>query len=207
MIERGNFSPRIYTAVMPNCGIKGRVFPEKRQREIDGVNNAKVKEQKFWVWKLLEVAIERALGEKISRFEFEKLGSGKWISPSFYFSLSHSDDMLAVGISSSPIGVDIEKIHSVNLKAIEKTLTEREKQDYSLVLEEKKEEYLISAWTKKESAFKMSNEQKFLPSKIDGGKDCVLSERLERGEKKYILSVSSALKNNVKNIEWIRLDD
>ncbi len=47
--------------------------------------------------------------------------------PDFHFNISHSEDIIAVAISSAPVGVDIEKLREVNLKIAERRFTEKEK--------------------------------------------------------------------------------
>ncbi len=202
-----HFAPRVYTAVMPNNLKFDRVFPIDRQKEIDSVNNPRLKAQKFWVWKLLEYAIFHSFGWEIADIEFTKKENGKWETPAFNFSLSHSENLLAVAISREPVGVDVEKIASVNRRAIEKTLTDLEKQKYSQVGQQNADEYLLGCWSKKESAFKMSEQEKFLPSKIHGDRYCRLEQVITLMDEKYILTACSESENSLEIFEWVVLDE
>lgn len=76
----------------------------------------------------------------------------------YFLSISHTDDMIAVGVCEGfSIGIDIEKIHKMSDKVIEKYYTEHEKKIISLnLLEKEKEE--IKIWTLKEAYCKCIGE-------------------------------------------------
>ena len=88
-----------------------------RDEEILSCNNQTVKKQKFFVWKLLLKGLELS-GINADEIEFFKEPSGKWTADKIHFSLSHSKNALAVAISSSPVGVDIEKIIELGFKKL-----------------------------------------------------------------------------------------
>ena len=60
-----------------------------RQKEIESCSNFKVKQEKFYIWKLLEIALKQSLGIDIREVEFRKLDNGKWVCDKCQFSLSH----------------------------------------------------------------------------------------------------------------------
>lgn len=85
--------------------------------------------------------------------------TGKPLHKDFCFSISHSSGLVAVAVSSSPVGIDIEKCEHKNRtdKLIKKILHKNDKDKNSLIL-----------WMVKESAFKFSETDEFFtPSSID----------------------------------------
>lgn len=68
--------------------------------------------------------------------------------PDFHFNISHSEDIIAVAMSSAPVGVDIEKLRDVNPKIAERHFTEKEK---SYV---KTNADFFYVWTRKEAYLK-----------------------------------------------------
>ncbi len=70
------------------------------------------------------------------------------------FSVSHSGDYVVCAVDNEEIGVDIEKIQTVNLRVAERILNERELAEFYVISEEAKKEELIRLWTRKESVAK-----------------------------------------------------
>ncbi len=66
-----------------------------------------------------------------------------------FISASHSSDFVLCGISKFPIGVDVEKIRPVNLKAAKRFCSEKELENC------RNEEYFFKIWTLKEAYFKL----------------------------------------------------
>ena len=155
----------IYYAKIPKKYTFEKVYPLLREKEILNTSNQKIKEQKYFVWKLLSVSLNHLFGMDIKQFNIRKKSSGKWVCKDIYFSLSHSKKVVAVAISCEPIGVDLQAIVGVKGGFENKTLTSKEKNEYSLLEDEKKQEFLITKWAQKESVFKMQNKLVFKPSK------------------------------------------
>lgn len=167
------------------------VYPKERDDEIRNAQNIKVKKQKYFVWKLLEHAIEDTFGLDIKDLKIEKKDSGKWVCDKCYFSLSHSEDIVAVALSNSEVGVDIERIRPIKESAIIKTLTDSEKEQLSKITPSARQRFLLEKWSQKESIFKFSNQENFLPSKIDTSKASVLSKFVILDNKELVLSIAS----------------
>lgn len=109
--------------------------------------------------------------------------TGKPLHKDFCFSVSHSSGLVAVAVSSSPVGIDIEKCDRQKRtdKLIKKILHENEKDNDSLVL-----------WTVKEAAFKFTEKEKiFIPSSIDTTKFNSKTVKFTWNGTEYILSVVS----------------
>lgn len=68
--------------------------------------------------------------------------------PQFHFNISHSKDIIAVAVSSAPVGVDVEILRDVNLKIAERRFTEKEK-DFVITNED-----FFYVWTRKEAYLK-----------------------------------------------------
>ena len=64
--------------------------PEVRKKEIESCSNFKVKQEKFYIWKLLETAIKECYDVDPKEVVFKKQDNGKWVCDRCFFSLSHS---------------------------------------------------------------------------------------------------------------------
>ncbi len=196
----------VYTFKIPSEYEILSVYPQKRQEEIESVSNQKVKAEKYFAWKLLEYALMRTFGYKIGNLTFTKNSYGKWLLNECYISLSHSHEMVAVALSKKPIGVDIELIKATKPNAIERVLTRRELKVLKNIEEQEKDKYLLTTWSKKESAYKRDGESKFLPSKIDTSKIDFYEKIIKEEGKEYVLTVCSELFNSVRHFENINLE-
>ena len=194
----------VYAALIPDVEEIGDVLPEERQAEIDRCSSPKVKREKYYVWKLLEYAFERDLGERLEDISFEKNGNGKWTSDKAFFSLSHTDGVVAVAVSRSNVGVDVEAVrrHRDGLEA--HILTERERTELSTLEESAAWEYIIGRWTQKESIFKTFNARGFEPKRIEASEYPTRTERLALPVGVYMLSVCAQDVDNVR-IEMVDL--
>lgn len=180
----------VYVAAIPdNCDFE-TVFPPARRQEIASCSNLAVKRQKYAVWKLLEYALKRTFGYDIRKLTFVKGDNGKWTSSACEFSLSHSNNAVAVALSRRSVGVDIEAVAAVRDELSARILTEAELATYS-ALSADKQEYLSRKWTEKESLFKKFNEKNFCPSKIDVSGQNLRTERLTVDGSEYFLTVAS----------------
>ena len=100
--------------------------------------------------------------------------------PNFHFNISHSENLIAVAVADSPVGVDIEKKRDANLKIAQRFFTEEEKNFV------KDSDSFFYVWTRKEALLKKMGE---------GLKDISKAQVLENSEIKtfeedeFILSV------------------
>ena len=166
------------------------LFPKERNDECIAVKNQRLRSEKQGVWQLLATALER-LGSSIEAIQPYKNESGKWCSDSLYFSLSHSDSLLGVAVSLSPVGIDIENIHSFNVRFadfsrligfLNKIRTGNEDNDPTI-------ENLIFLWTAKESVYKMRGAGAFTPSLIDTGCYNIVSKETRYQDCEYHISL------------------
>lgn len=126
----------------------------QRNEEINGCKNLKTRTQKYAVWKLLEYAIFDSFGKTAEETVFSKSKNGKWTSNICHFSLSHSENAIAVAISNSPVGIDVERIRTLPSGIESKILSTSEIEEFSTTPILEKNAYLIRKWTEKESYFK-----------------------------------------------------
>ena len=86
-------------------------------------------------------------------FKTNKNGKPYIINKNIYYNISHSNDFIICAISNKEIGIDIEKIKTVNLNIINKFATDKEKK-YILSNKDKALERLYQIYTLKESYIK-----------------------------------------------------
>lgn len=121
---------------------------------VNKINDQKRKNQSYFATKLLEYALEDNGIDYSCGFSCE---SGKWKlkNNAINFSISHSGNLVCVGISKKEIGVDIEKRDEKILLLEKKYPIEKE----FFNPDEKILEYL-RFWTEKEAKFKAQTESK-----------------------------------------------
>lgn len=163
-----------------------KIFPEERKKEIDDCKNKDISAEKFYVWKLLEYAIQQSLNRKIKDFNFYKKGS-KWVCDEFEFSLSHTNNIVVVAISKKPIGIDIEKIDNRFEKIpLNRILTEEERVNKDFDWQE-----LNRIWTVKEALFKKNSGEYFNPAKVNTINEKYVTKVVCNKEEQYYVSVAS----------------
>ena len=101
------------------------------------------------------------------------------------------------------IGVDCEIIREPKTGAIERVLSRAEKKALKSIEPTKKTEYLLSVWSKKESAFKRMVKGKFLPSKINTFKYDFAQKTVEVNGDLYTLNIWSEFNKNIRYFERI----
>ena len=151
----------VYISYIPNNIVIEKLLSKERNEEIELTSNLEVKTQKYWAWKILELAIVRDLKIDPSTVNFIKDKNGKWSTDNFKFSISHTKNVVAIAISNQEVGIDIEEKNrlnnsSDNLKA--KILHKKESVKSDLEL--------LELWTKKEAIYKYIGKNSFIPSKI-----------------------------------------
>lgn len=168
-----------------------RITSEKRKAEIEKIKNPQVKAEKFFAWLLLEHAVKADFGCALSSLNPRKTDSGKWVADRIFFSISHSDGIIAVAVSDKPVGVDIQGEVAPRAKNFaEKVLNERELSELRQLSDKDKTGYLIELWSKKEALFKLDGVGVFSPKTVDT-KSFVCSVQINEVESTAVLSVAS----------------
>ena len=129
-------------------------------RVINGINKVSKAEKN----KLLHEEAYKLLEEKLItifqlrkedlKYKYDFRGKPYLEKSPFYFSISHSEDIVSCIIAKIKVGIDIERIRPINSFAVKKSLTDFE---HSTLLNAKnKEEYFFRLWTLKESFLKVT---------------------------------------------------
>lgn len=101
---------------------------------------------------LIELLYERSGERDLPDFIYNEHGT-PYLDHGPYFSISHCKEGIAVAVSDSPIGIDIEGIRNVDVSLIHKTMNEEECRLILSSYEPNKE--FIRYWTRKEAFVKM----------------------------------------------------
>ena len=158
----------VYIAALPKDLPIGNLCCQERMNEIEKVSNERVKREKYFVWKLLCYGLKHSFDLDEQNLNFLKSEEGAWKLNGVEFSLSHSDDALAVAVSQTPIGIDVERVHKPRSNRMaEYMMNEQELEKFNLVPTEEREAHLIEIWTAKEAIFKSQKSQNFIPKQID----------------------------------------
>lgn len=191
MEEQNGRIADVYVAKMPREIGAGRIFPTARAAEIAECQSDKVKRQKYYAWRLLGYALQQTFGYAIERIDMCKSKNGKWTTPHCYFSLSHSENAVAVAVSDRAIGVDVERVNAEKAAFLQTVLTAQEGEEIAVLTDEtERVEYLFKRWTQKESFFKRTGDGAFRPSKIAVDGELVTTKKLSIESEEYMLSVA-----------------
>ena len=178
----------VYIAPLPKKEPSGEIFPSERAREIENTRNESQRRERHYAWRLLEYALRDRLGVGIEDAALERCG-GKWRADATELSLSHGGEGLAVALSRTPVGADIEPLSDKNRDgAARRFFTEGELSKYLAVGEDSREEAFLRIWTAKEALFKSRGEQAFAPSSVDTTDAAVYTEMITIENGRYILS-------------------
>ncbi len=70
--------------------------------------------------------------------------------PDFYFNISHSSDLLAIVVSDSDVGIDIEKLRTMDTRIAKRFCADEQ----TYITEADSQNRLFEVWTKKEACLK-----------------------------------------------------
>lgn len=195
----------VYTATIPERDEMPPLSCALRQTEIDGVSNADVRRQKYYVWRLLEYALERSFGLKSADLSFQKEGN-RYVCDKAFFSLSHSGSTLAVAVSRDVVGVDVEQIAARETERLaQRVFTPAELAQYESLSAEEQSRCFFRVWTAKEALFKAAHKDSFIPTEYDTLLGGVKSFEQIIGGESYFLSVATKTPERVRLYENIKL--
>jgi phosphopantetheine--protein transferase-like protein len=181
----------VYLALLPCGECDEPLYPEERDRLVKNTANPTVRRERYFVWRLLEVAIRHSLGLELSEIGLRREGE-RWTSELADVSLSHGG-ALAVAVSGAPVGVDIESLSgdSDTARLAERFYSDAERAEYYAAPEEERRAAFLRIWTAKEAIFKSLRSAAFAPSEVDSGASRVRSRTVRLGEEDFILSVAT----------------
>ena len=186
----------VYVSKIPFDFHYEEIFPEARKKEIFECANESLKKQKYWAWKTLEYGALRSFGISMEKLGPTKNENGKWTGEKYFFSLSHIKDTVAVALSTSKVGIDIE-----NVDEFKKRFAGKEKKLNELLATNRcfDLEKLVELWTKKEASFKSSDKQQnFVPAKIPVDEKYIFTKIDDTDLGRHCISVCSDIKDKIK---------
>lgn len=196
----------VYIAALGN-GPVGPVYPPARQARIDASAGENQRRQRYFVWKLLEYAMEKSFGIRLEEQEFSVNEMGKWRCNGCYFSLSHSRDGVAVAVSNRPVGVDLESLEREPAPGLEKKiLTEQELLVWASLAESDRKTYLLEKWCAKESLYKAFDGLVFTPRQMETD-DNTLTGIVSVGGQAYTYAVATDCPEQVRIYSPVELKD
>lgn len=137
---------------------KQSLLSEQRFEKIKRLKSSKAKNASIAVYLLLRLGLLQKYGiNEAAMFKFGKHKKPFLKDyPHIFFSLSHSDNVVACAISDSVIGVDVQIISPIEKKLAKRVLTESE----YLEFEKSKvpDDYFCKVWTVKESYLKKTGD-------------------------------------------------
>lgn len=188
----------VYYAQLPAVMGRRGIYPPQREAYVLQTHNPLLQRQRYYVWLLLEYAVNASLKKGLHQLSITQDARGKWLSPFIHFSLAHEGNAVAVAISDKPVGVDIQK-RIENESAKTYILTPDEYPAYERA--ENKTDFLTELWTKKESLFKIGNQCRFNPKTYSAQNADADTRWLDIQGERYALSATS----RITRLEEVRL--
>lgn len=176
-------------------GVTSYYLPAERREEIDACADEKVRNQKYYAFKLLELAISAVYGKRMRDCNFSKDKFGKWTCDICQFSISHSNDIVAVALSDMPVGVDFEPIDLARFDArLQQRIFTKNEQTLAWDMPEaQRAEYANKLWTVKEAVFKRQGGNAFVANQVETDCEKYKTAILNDDSKHYYISVASTL--------------
>ena len=144
---------------------------------------------------LLNDILENNYFKDINLLEYVYNESGKPYlkDDNLYFSLSHSNGIVALTVSKEEIGLDIELIKPVKDSVAKRIMNDREYNIYSSLDKNKKIIYFYEVWTSKEAYVKkLGTTISLNPSNIEIDED-ILIKRIIIDNNEYMLAVTNSM--------------
>ena len=196
----------VYIAPL-GSGSMGSVYPPARQARIDASAGKNQRRQRYFVWKLLEYAMEKSFGLHLEEQAFSVDEAGKWRCDGCFFSLSHSRDGVAVAVSNRPVGVDLESLEREPAPGLEKKiLTEQELLVWNSLAEPERKTYLLEKWCAKESLYKAFDGLLFNPRQMETGAN-TLTGTVSVGGQAYVYAVATDYLEQVRMYPQVELKE
>lgn len=157
-------------------------LPDYAVKSLEKTKNKRSAEEKKAGYGLLDYALKQMnINSDVTECFLSE--TGKPLHKDFCFSVSHSSGVVAVAISSKPLGIDVELCDN-------EKRTERLKQ--KILHENETNENTLVLWTIKEAVFKFDGKEKvFIPSSIDTTEFNSKTFKFTWQGKNFILSVAA----------------
>ena len=141
-------------------------FQNSRIDYINSFPDLKSKNQSYFVWKLLLLALKDFYFSHDLNFDNS---NGKWYIKdcNIKFCLSHSDNLVSVVVGDSVVGVDVERISDKILKLEKRYVKDNIIQSfYNGLNDYEKKFFLTKKWTENECKFKSNNAETLVFSTV-----------------------------------------
>ena len=148
---------------------------------------------------IVKILASKILSVDKSKLEFAIGKNGKPYfkeNKNFHFNISHSKNAIAVAVSNTEIGVDIEKLRNADFRVCDRFFTETEKEYVGY-----DNRRFFEIWTKKEAYIKLNGLA--LKNFKEAQSDNIFSTEIED----YIISVAQKEKTNIDIILLEKLED
>lgn len=168
---------------------------KKRLDKINKSNNTLFIKEQLGSNFLLNDILENNYFMDIDTLEYIYNESGKPYlkDNNLYFSLSHSNGLVALTVSKEEVGLDIELIKPVKDAVAKRIMNETEYNIYNSLDKNKKISYFYEVWTSKEAYVKkLGTTITLTPSKIEIDED-ILIKRISIDNNEYMLAVTNAI--------------
>ena len=185
----------VYLAVLPEKDPEEPLETPLRQQELQEISNPRVVREKYYAWKLLGYGLQRSFGLKIQDLAFQKGENGQYITERAKFSISHAGKALAVVISRSAVGVDIEPANAPYTPEMAERI---------LATGETVGDF-VKLWTAKEALFKQAGEKTFEPRMWNTTQGGFVTYEKTVGDGAYILSIATQNPEKIRFYENISL--
>jgi len=153
----------IYTCILSENIETNRIFdvakkmPPSRYQEFLNVDSQSAKIQKVIAYLLLRKALEDVeIDHGNLDFSYTVHGKPYFRELPIEFSISHSNEIVAVVLDQTEVGLDVEKLREVNPRLVNKVFSLKERKKFSNHLLDKN--IFCKAWTIKESYTKCLGE-------------------------------------------------
>lgn len=167
----------------------------KRLEKIKKSNNTLFIKEQLGSNLLLNDILENNYFKDINLLEYVYNESGKPYlkDDNLYFSLSHSNGIVALTVSKEEIGLDIELIKPIKESVAKRIMNENEYCIYSSLDKNKKITYFYEVWTSKEAYVKkLGTTISLNPSNIEIDED-ILIKRIIIDNNEYMLAVTNSI--------------
>lgn len=168
---------------------------KKRLEKIKKSNNTLFIKEQLGSSILLNDILENNyfLDPKEIEYIYNESGKPYLKDKNLYFSLSHSNGIVALTVSKEEIGLDIELIKPVKDSVAKRIMNDREYNIYSSLDKNKKITYFYEVWTSKEAYVKkLGTTISLNPSNIEIDED-ILIKRIIIDNNEYMLAVTNAM--------------
>lgn len=168
---------------------------KKRLEKIKKSNNTLFIKEQLGSSILLNDILENNyfLDPKEIEYIYNESGKPYLKDKNLYFSLSHSNGIVALTVSKEEVGLDIELIKPVKDALAKRIMTTEEYNIYNSLDKNKKITYFYEVWTSKEAYVKkIGTSITLTPSNIEIDED-ILIKRINIDNNEYMLAVTSAI--------------